>query len=243
MMAKRAWMALRYDKHPCFADGLRRLGYEVVERLTESPGENDVLVSWNRIAYANHCARIFSDLGLPVIVAENATWGNEFAGDQWYAMSLDFHNVAGKFPVGDSKRWDDLHVELEPFREEGEIVILPSRSIGPPVHRMPTDFVARMRAEYPHARVRPHPGREAARPLAEDLARCGTVVTWGSGAAVKALMMGCKIDSRMPKWIAECESTDGDRLRMLRELAWGQARRSEIESGEAFDRILSASLH
>lgn len=239
MTAKRAWMALRYDKHPCFADGLRRLGYQVMETATDRPSENDILCTWNRIAYGDHCARIFADMGLPVVVAENATWGNDFAADRWYAVSLDFHNVAGKLPIGDNERWDTLNVELAPFREEGETVILPSRSIGPPVHRMPADFVQRMRAQYPHARVRPHPGRNPARPLAEDLARCGTVVTWGSGAAVKALMMGCAVDAKMPKWVGACENTEADRLRMLRELAWGQARITEIASGEAFERLLA----
>lgn len=238
MTVKRAWMALRYDKHPCFADGLRRLGYEVMDKPTDRPGDNDVLVSWNRIAYANHCARIFSDLGLPVLVAENATWGNEFAGDRWYALGLDYHNVAGKFPVGGNERWDSLHVDLAPFREEGETVILPSRSIGPPVHRMPSDFIQRMSAKYPNARVRPHPGTAQAKPLGEDLKRCGRVVTWGSGAAVKALLMGCRVDSYMPGWVGECESTDDDRLRMCRQLAWGQSRVSEIASGDAFARLL-----
>jgi hypothetical protein len=237
-MAKRAWMALRYEKHPCFADGLRHLGYKVMDRLTEAPSENDILVSWNRLAYAGHCARIFSDLGLPVVICENATWGNSFAGDTWYSMGLDYHNVSGKFPVGGPERWDGLNIELAPFREEGETVILPSRSIGPPIHRMPSDFVQRMRAQYPNARVRPHPGTNPAKPLAEDLKRCGRVVTWGSGGAVKALMMGIPVDSYMPEWVGACENTEADRLRMLRELAWAQSRVSEIESGEAFARLL-----
>jgi hypothetical protein len=239
MTVKRAWMALRYDKHPCFADGLRRLGYEVINTPTDRPGDNDILCTWNRIAYGDHCARIFSDLGLPVIVAENSTWGNDFAGGRWYSLGLDFHNVAGKFPIGSNDRWDSLNVELAPFREEGETVILPSRSIGPPIHRMPSDFVQRMRAQYAHARVRPHPGTGQAKPLADDLKKCGRVVTWGSGAAVKALMLGCRVDSYMPNWVGECESTESDRLRMLRDLAWGQARVNEIESGEAFVRLLA----
>jgi hypothetical protein len=45
----------------------------------------------------------------------------------------------------------------------------------------------------------------------------------------------------MPDWIGGCDNTDDDRLRMFRELAWGQARRSEIASGEAFERLLDFS--
>lgn len=240
MTVKRAWLNLRYEKQPLFAEGLQRLGYSVEAGATSSPRDGDVLVTWNRIHEGDRCARIFADMGLPVLVAENATWGNQFCGERWYTLALDFHNVAGKFPILGNERWDSLNVELQAFREEGETIILPSRGIGPPVHRMPSNWIERMRSKYPHARVRPHPGQRQARELIDDISGCGRVVTWGSGAAVKALMWGCKVDSYMPGWIGHCENTEEDRLRMFRELAWGQVRLSEIESGEAFERLLTA---
>jgi hypothetical protein len=236
-----AWLNLRYERQPLFATGLQRLGYEVRNTLTESPREGDILVTWNRIQDGDRCARIFSDLGFPVVVVENATWGNWFAGEKWYTMARDFHNVAGKFPIYGNERWDSLNVELAPFREEGETVILPSRGIGPSVHRMPSNWVERMRSQYADARprLRAHPGQNQGIELMVDLRQCCRVVTWGSGAAVKALIGGIKVDSYMPDWIGACENTEMDRLAMLRSLAWGQVRLSEIESGAAFERVLA----
>jgi hypothetical protein len=43
----------------------------------------------------------------------------------------------------------------------------------------------------------------------------------------------------MPGWIAEQDNTDAGRLAMLRTLAWAQWRLSEIESGEAFERLIN----
>lgn len=237
---KRARLNLRYEKQPLFAEGLKRLGYSIDPGVTYSPRDGDVLVTWNRIHEGDKAARVFSDLGLPVIVAENATWGNDFCGERWYTLALDFHNVAGKFPILGNERWDSLNVELAEIRQEGETIILPSRGIGPTVHRMPSNWPERMRAQYPHARIRPHPGQRQAVELIADIRNCDRVVTWGSGAAVKALMWGCKVESHMPDWIGACEDTAEDRLRMLRELSWGQARLSEIASGEAFQRLLQA---
>jgi hypothetical protein len=79
-----------------------------------------------------------------------------------------------------------------------------------------------------------------AKPLEDDLARCGKVITWGSGAAVKALLWGIPVVSEMPHWIADQQNTDESRLAMFRRLAWAQWRLSEIESGEAFACLLNA---
>lgn len=88
-------------------------------------------------------------------------------------------------------------------------------------------------------RVRKHPGKSAAIPLEKDLAKAGKVVTWGSGAAVKALMMGIRVESHMPDWIAAQDNTDQGRLDMFGRLAWAQWRLEEIASGAAFEWVLS----
>jgi hypothetical protein len=168
-----------------------------------------------------------------VIVTENATWGNDFAGKSWYTLARNYHNVSGMYPVGGPERWDSLHVELEPFRTEGETVILASRGIGPAAYRMPRDWPQRQQG-----RIRAHPGQREAKPLREDLANCGRVVTWGSGSAIKALMWGCSVESHQPQWVGFQNNTEADRLRMLRELAWCQFTMDEIASGEPFARLL-----
>lgn len=234
---KRVWLNLRLslpERVRLFADGFRLHGYEVCHGLTLSPKEGDVLCSWNLIGTAQGAAERFQAAGCRVLVTENAAWGNSFAGDRWLTIARDRHNTAGKFPVGGPERWDSLGVELMPWRPEGgEVVGLPQRGIGPPGTAMPAGF------RLPGCtRIRPHPGRNAAKPLAEDLAKASRVVTWGSGAAVQALMWGIQVESHMPQWIAAQDNTDAGRLEMFRRLAWAQFRWAEIESGRAMEALL-----
>jgi hypothetical protein len=234
-----AWLALRDGLHyrrDAFAAGLAAHGFEVRERLTDRPRAGDVLVLWNRYGENDRCAHVFEARGLPVIVAENAAWGNDFAGDRWYSVARGVHNTADCFPVGGPERWDSLGVELAPWRTGDEIVGLPQRGIGPAGTAMPRGW------KPPGCtRIRPHPGTGKAVPLEQDLARAGKVVTWGSGAAVKALLWGIRVESHMPDWIAAQDNTDTGRLAMFRRLAWAQWRLSEIAAGEPFRRLLCAS--
>ena len=222
-----------------FTRGLERLGYTVVDGITTRPGDRDILVTWNRIREAQHAANVFEGRGLPVIVTENATWGNSFKGSDWYTLTRNYHNTAGRFPIGDAVRWDMLRVDLQPFRTGGETVLLPQRGIGPPTVAMPHNWIDKTLPHYPGARVRRHPGQLPCKPLLEDLATAGHVVTWGSGAAIMALMQGIRVQSQMPNWIGQQDNTEEGRLAMFRRLAWAQARLTEIESGEALARILA----
>jgi hypothetical protein len=65
------------------------------------------------------------------------------------------------------------------------------------------------------------------------------VVTWGSGAAIKALQWGIPVVSEMPDWIGEQDNTDAGRLEMFRRLAWAQWTMEEIAHGEPFARLLA----
>lgn len=231
----KAWLNLRYtvsERCKIFTQGLERLGYTVVNGLTMTPGDRDILVSWNRLGEAHRVARHFQT----VLVTENAAWGNEFCGEHWYTMARGYHNTAGCFPVLGNERWDRLGVELQPWRTSGETVILPQRGIGPPGVAMPRDWPLRQQG-----RLRPHPGKHAGKPLQEDLANAGKVVTWGSGAAVKALMWGIPVESHMPNWIAAQDNTDAGRLATFRQLAWAQWRLEEIRSGAAFKHLIHES--
>lgn len=200
-----------------------------------APGDDDLFVTWNRIRLADQVARKFRR----VVVVENATWGNEFAGDSWLHMALDHHNTDGKFPVGNAERWDGLGVDLAPFRTAGETVIIAQRGIGSPPTAMPMHWTESAHKRH-GGRVRRHPGMSAGIPLDIDLKEAGKVVTWGSGAAVKALMMGIPVASEMPNWIAAQDNTEKGRLAMLRRLAWAQYRMTEIKTGEAFAWLLSS---
>jgi hypothetical protein len=216
-----------------FRCGLEAIGYSVFDKPTTEPRETDTLVTWNRIREGHGIAQRFERAGAKVIVTENATWGNGFVGGPWLTLTRNYHNQRGRFPIGSPARWDSLGVALEPWRENGETVLLPQRGIGPPGIAMPIDWERRHRG-----RLRRHPGIGPCIPLRDDLARAGVVRTWGSGAAVLACMWGIRVLSDMPEWIGAQDNTDADRLRMLRELAWAQTTMAEIESGESLARIL-----
>lgn len=233
----RAWLNLRHaesERAGIFTRGLEQLGYEVALGVTYAPQPNDILVTWNRIGPGEVAARAFEYRSLPVIVAENAIWGNDFAGQQWLTLARNHHNTAGRFPEGSVRRWDALGVELEPWRADGEIVVLPQRGLGSSPTAMPRDWPWSVKG-----RVRFHPGMRQGVPLRDDLANAGKVITWGSGAAVKALMWGISVESHMPGWIAKQNNTDAGRLAMLRRLAWAQWTMPEIETGVAFKRLLT----
>jgi len=219
---------------------LERLGIEIVPGSTTTPRDGDVLVTWNRIGSGQAAALAFEARGLPVLVAENAAWGNDFAGAHWYSLARNFHNTAGRFPVGGPERWDALGVELAPWRIGGdEDVILAQRAIGSAPVAMPRDWPERTQAAT-GGRIRRHPGTKPCTPLQDDLARTRCVWTWGSGAAIKALLSGIPVHSAMPNWIGEQQNTDASRLAMFRRLAWAQWTLAEIASGEPFERLLAA---
>lgn len=233
---KTAWLNLRYsltDRIQAFEQGLKRMGYQTRPGITEKPADGDLLVTWNRIGTADMLARRFDH----VLVVENAAWGNGFLGRQWLSIAKDRHNTAGMFPVGGPERWDALGAELSDWRSEGETVILPQRGIGSAPTAMPKWWAQSAHAHY-GGRVRLHPGKNRAVDLKDDLARCGRVVTWGSGAAVQALMWGIPVVSEMPRWIAEQNNTDAGRLAMFRRLAWAQWTMEEIRTAEPFARML-----
>jgi hypothetical protein len=257
-----AWLALRDGVHyrrAAFAAGLQRAGYRVEHRPTDRPGPRDVLVTWNRYGEAARCAAIFEARGLPVLVAENGYLGNEFAGRRWYAIARNQHNGAGTWNDRGPDRWDALRVSFGTWRgDAGERVLLPQRGIGPPGVAMPLnwerDAARRLHAAGLKARTRAHPGQSVGRPLDEDLATASMVATWGSGAALKALLWGIPVAYSMPNWIgawaalplrslllenAPLVRDDARRLAMFRRLAWAMWTLEEIEAGTPFAELLN----
>jgi hypothetical protein len=246
----RAYIGLREQPHyrrDAFAVGVKRLGFEPCFSMTQSPKPTDLLIIWNRFGVADDAAKAFERVGATVLVAENGYMGNDFVGDRWYAISRSHHNGAGIWNNYGAARWDNLNVELLPFRDYGrELIVLPQRGIGEPGVAMPLSWTANA-ASHKDARVRRHPGTNKCTPLQHDLANAYAVYTWGSGAAIKALAWGIPVYSDMPNWIAkDASATMGDvpnrcertRLQMFRRMAWAMWRLNEIESGFAFDILL-----
>jgi hypothetical protein len=238
---KRAYLNLRHnvpERIEAVTQGLQKLGYYVTLGWPHAyPRDDDVLVTWNRIHEGHTMAKRFAK----VLVMENASWGNGFHGRRWYTMCRDYHNRADCIIDRGPERWAALDLRLPPMRDmrDGETVILPQRGIGPPGVAMPLDWPRQALVKH-KGRIRRHPGREPGTDLKLDLARARRVVTWGSGAAIKALMWGIPVISEMPLWIGEQDNTERGRWEMFCRLAWAQWQLKEFEDGSAFAHYLSA---
>lgn len=228
-----------------FAQGLRHLGYEVHKDAPSVPRQTDVLCIWNRYGRNDYLARTFEQVGAKVLVAENGYLGRDWRGEHWYALSLGNHNGAGEWNPDGPERWDSFGTGFRDWRESGtETVVLATRHIGPNGVAEPRNWSQSIAKEL-HARIRAHPGEKPCVPLEQDLSRAKCVVTWGSGAALKCLLMGIPVQYGFKKWIGAPGATPiggdgkGDRLAMLRRLAWAMWRTDELATGEPFARLLT----
>lgn len=78
------------------------------------------------------------------------------------------------------------------------------------------------------------------------------MVTWNSGAALKALKLGVAVWYEFTQWIgaqaarplsewgAEPKRDDADRLAMFRRMAWSMFTLDEIRTGEPIARLTTA---
>lgn len=191
-----------------FIAGIRALGAELAERPPRVLAAEDVLIIWNRYGDNEQHAKRYEAAGGTVIVAENGYIGHSASGDKLFALARGQHNGAGWFPAGEEPRWKQQHITLHPPRAGGkEIVVLPSRGIGPHGVAMPQGWTQDILRQIPAmttlpVRVRPHPGQKLAEPLERDLRNAAAVVTWASGAAIKALALGIPVFYFLPNWIA-----------------------------------------
>ena len=238
--------AIHYRRE-CYLLGLEAAGFEIVGAIYR-PQPDDVLVIWNRYGHFALEADRFEKAGARVLVTENGWLGKHWRGEEWFALSIGHHCGAGEFNAGGSDRWDGWKVKMDPFRHEGERVILGQRGIGPPGIAAPQGWAEHVQSIYGD-RIRQHPGQTAAMPIEQDLANAGEVLTWNSGGALKALMLGIPVQYGFDRWIGRSAAarlgaplvrSEEARLNMFRRLAWGMWTLAEIRSGEPFDRILSS---
>jgi hypothetical protein len=249
-----------------FTQGLVQCGVAVVPTIA-TPNPDDVLLIWNRSARDAGEAQRFERAGARVLVVENGYLGKEWIGSQWYALSLGHHNGAGLWPWRRGPgRWQSWGVELAPWRPAvGPVAVLAQRGIGEPGIRSPDGWhmqamqrvqVARRALDLGHipVRIRSHPGKNSRQdPVEDSVADCASVVTWGSGAAIKCLMQGLHVYYDSPKWIGASAATpfsscpsaanpiasnEANRLAMFERLAWAMYRREEVESGFAIQKML-----
>lgn len=235
-----------------FQAGIRRAGYDVRTAFPPRIEPQDVLVIWNRHGVQHEYANRFEAAGARVVVVENG-----YVGHGNYAIAQGYHNGAGVWNVREQDRWGKLGIEVKPWRTDGRhILVLAQRGVGPPGLAQPPGWVGRVMTDLKHltdrpVRLREHPGKDKP-PLEPDLKDCWCVVTWGSGAALKAIVAGVPVVHCLETWIGapaavwglgKTESLfTGDRSKMLHSLAWAQWSLAEIESGEAFRTLLEAPI-
>lgn len=247
---KRALSMIRSGLHyrrEIFHKGLEAHGYAVQYHSFE-PEEGDCLIIWNRYGHFDQMARKFEKRGGTVFVVENGYLGKDYNGGDWYALSQSHHNGAGFIPDRSYPRFSIRY--NEPRKGSKDFVLLPQRGIGEVGVAMPRDWLSRDRRWFPDdCRVRRHAGKVETSPLLEDLQDTKGVITWGSGAAVKAIVAGIPCVHFFPRWIGAEGSTfykdvdDWDNLPlinpepMLKTLSWAMWSGDEIRSGEAFSHF------
>lgn len=258
----RAFCLIRGEPHYrrwAFERGLEASGYQVHGAARCAPNPDDILVIWNRYGRFAAEAMAFERAGARVIVAENGVFGRDWRGAHWYSLALT-HPAAGggQFPEFGPGRWDSWGVEICEWRNMGkEVIVLAQRGIGPPGiaqpihwHRQAAEQLRRLTNRI--IRIREHPGENAAIPLEEDLRQAHCVVTWASGAALKALLLGVPVFYGLKGW---CGAAAGavfgtnieqpnrqDRLPTLRKLAWSTWTTDEIATGQPFANLLGSGF-
>jgi len=250
-------------RHDAFIEGMKKLGFQVESQpffKERRPREDDVLLIWNRYGTGEKQAKLFEDNGAAVIVVENS-YLNMRKAKKSFAMSLNRHNGAGSWPAPEYSRFEKLDIELQPWKESGtHILVLPQRGVGLPGVAMPKDWegsvVPRIRriSKSTLVHVRRHPGtsRETI-PLEEDFKPAWCAVTWGSSAATKALVAGIPVFYEFDRWIAgpgacfginnisldtTAHTLMGDRVEMLKSLAWAQWTLEEVVTGDPMARLI-----
>lgn len=249
---------LRPDPHyrsDAFISGLKRAGYEMVERGKPS-GPEDLLVIWNRYGPYDDAAKKWEASGGTVLVCENGYAGKDENGRHYYAIAVHGHNGSGWFPVGDEDRFAKLGLKVQPWQDNGEghIVVRGQRGIGPPDMASPPhwhqNMAKRLRGMTDRKIVvREHPGRDRhLEPVGEYLAGAWALVIWCSSVGVAALIDGIPVMYDAPHWICEdgalrfgqdiaLLNEDAARQKALHRMAWGQRSIAEIETGEPFVTI------
>lgn len=262
-MRPKAYLIVRENppyRSQSFAQGLTRLGYDVLGHQPDKMDADDVAVIWNKTYRSRRVIDAARASGAALLVTENGYMGQDAAGIQNYALALDGHNGSGRWHVGDEKRLRRMNPTLRPWvSDTGRVLLLGQRGIGCPLMASPHDFerdvAPRMERDGWNVRLRPHPG--AAKPkksLDDDLDGCSMAMAWSSNAATRALELGVPVLYAAPyivtagaskpfdltkcKNIARATCTDEERWAAFVRMAWAQWSLAEISSGEALVTLL-----
>lgn len=243
--------ALPHYRRDAFAAGLARCGYEVY--YGNGDVQADVLIIWNRYDIWDRLATAYERRGKPVLVVENG-----YAGVQKrFAISYNYHNVLSpKMKFECYPRVSPLNYAPWPGERGDRVLVLPQRGIGPKGVAMPCtwleDVTKRLESLTDRQiEVRPHPGTDkTGETLYEALSRAHVVVTWGSGAAIKAALNGIPVLYELPLWAGGKVGVRGlteqgiesptlpSCQEFVSDLTWMQWTAAEVAEGLPFWRLL-----
>lgn len=237
-------------KRDAFVYGFEKLGYKVlVDVLPKKINSEDVLVIWNRNTPQESLAEKFEQAGATVIVAENGYIGLDKNGEKLIALAKNHHNGLGEWNY---KNEPARKLEIKPWRKSGDnIVILAQRGIGERGVAQPQGWEFTMLRYFEKVSkrkiiIKSHPGA-VKQNLEPYLENCWAAVTWGSGAAIKALAYGVPVFYQLKGWIggaAASFSKDienpfySEREEMFNKLSWAQWEVDRIASGEALSFLM-----
>ena len=245
--------ALHYRRE-AFAQGLQAAGFEVFDDEF-APTRGDAVVIWNRYGTFDAVASRFEKAGAYVFVAENGLMGDDWLPGKWFSLALSHVAIGGgDFKPGGPERWSSFGVPLKAYTYRTDPpLILEQRSIGHPTVASPYNWAPSVRARF-GGTIRKHPGTNpdpAGHTLIDDLNRAGSVITWCSGAAVKAMAHGLPVWYRHEKFVmaSACRPLaefttfpplrDYDlRIRAFQKMAWAIWELEEIRSGRPFARLM-----
>lgn len=246
MTPPRAILTLRREpayRRDAFANGLKRLGYDVVcgtagDRTVHPRSRDDLLVLWNlKAGLEERAAERWEFLGGTVLVIENAYL--QQVDKSAYTISTHGHNGEGWFPLfGGDDRFTPLGFDLKPMQDNpnGHILVCGQRGVGSARMASPPRWGDLIAKQTHGSRFRPHPGNMRPRvPLTDDLRGAKRCLIWSSAAGVQALVEGIPVGHAAPHWI--CEGWEDDRRTALNRMAHNQWHHDEIASGEPFARM------
>jgi len=235
--------------------GMARHGIET--RVTSAPAypriDDDFFVSWGDKIQTQ-------ESGVPHLILEcgyiNGT-GRDYSANRLRFISTSWNRRHGLsdwlWPdEANGERWNALGIELQPWRQDREYVLLleqhPADSGAPDVTMFRRDIIAECeRREWP-CRVRYHPSNHRnERTLDEDLAEASLAITWCSTASVEAVIAGVptytlgpgSIAAPVTRHLLEHGPFVGDRGQWANRLAYRQWTVSELADGSAWPHIQS----
>ena len=235
--------------------GLRRHGIKTFVGDDPDQAKNaDFYVAWGE--------RLPFNSGKPRLILE-AGYINGHSGDyhrdRLQFVSTGWNGLHGRADAGASgcppDRWDALGIELQPWRIEGDVVLVcgqhPGDMAAPPqkdLERVIDDLTVMGHVVL----YRPHPLLAPNLvPLRESLQRAYTMVTWSSTSAVESVIMGVPtvtLDEGTMAWEVTshgltAERFMGDRSQWAYNLAYRQWTQDELENGLAWEHLRHGCRH